>query len=126
MVEQARPPTVLIVDDDDLVRTVMALELEDGACKVLTASCGTQAIEVLKAHPVDVAVIDLNMPTLGGMALMTIIQADWPKLSIVATSGAEPREPMPEGVIFIPKPHTPGQLVAAVEVSLLTEEFGLR
>lgn len=119
--------TVLVVDDDDLVRLPMAVQLQEEGYDVLEAASGSEALELLKAHPeIQVAVIDLNMPSLGGMALMTVVQADWPHLPLVATSGAEPKEPMPDGVLFIAKPHTEGQLIAAVEVSLLSEQFGLK
>lgn len=126
MIDQVARLVVLVVDDDDLVRTAMALELEDRGYGVLEAGSGPQALELLKGdHPVKAVVIDLNMPTLGGLALMTVIKADWPRLPIIATSGADPAETLPQGVIFLQKPHRPGQLHAAVQVAVLAEEYGL-
>ena len=63
--------TVLVVDDDDGVRSIMARQLEQAGYHVLTASDGVEALTVLKQSgiKVDLVVCDLLMPRLDGYQL---------------------------------------------------------
>jgi len=59
--------------------------------KLVPAANGREALEVLKKHPVDVVVTDLNMPVLDGYGLIAIICEKYPSLPvIVITSVSEP------------------------------------
>lgn len=120
-------PIILVIHDDPLVRLPMTLELEEAGFVVLQAVDGRHAVELLCAHPkVQAAVIDLDIPADEGLHLVAVLQVDWPDVAIVAIAQAEPEGSLPGGAIFIAKPCAEHQLVAAVEVALLTEQFGLR
>lgn len=64
--------TVLIVDDEDALRDVLRRMLEGEGCGVLTASDGTQALEILQAHPdsISVVILDWVMPRMSGIELL--------------------------------------------------------
>ncbi|WP_163616481.1 response regulator, partial [Klebsiella pneumoniae] len=64
------PATVLIVDDDAAVRTVLGALLTRGGSRVRQATNGKEALDILGDEPVDLVVTDLRMPKMGGMELL--------------------------------------------------------
>jgi DNA-binding NtrC family response regulator len=67
--EQA-PPRVLVVDDEVPLRRALTRMLEGRGMQVVSASDGVEALEVLEREVVDVAVVDLMMPRIGGLELL--------------------------------------------------------
>ncbi|HVH66631.1 MAG TPA: response regulator [Gemmatimonadales bacterium] len=61
--------SILVVDDSVALREAVARSLTRRGCRVTTAEGGVQALELLRAGPVDVVVTDLNMPDRGGLWL---------------------------------------------------------
>jgi CheY-like chemotaxis protein len=81
-------PCVLLVDDDAIVRDVLALSLEDAGYRVLTASGGAAALMRLDARErVDIMVSDLTMPSMDGLALIRSAQERQPGLPAVLLTG---------------------------------------
>jgi DNA-binding response OmpR family regulator len=62
---------VLIVDDDEMAREVMRTILQAEGCAVTTAESGSQALELLKAVAFDLVVLDINMPGVDGLEVLT-------------------------------------------------------
>ena len=64
--------TVLIVDDENALRDVLRRMLEGEGCGVLTASDGTEGLEILQAHPdsISVVILDWVMPQMSGIELL--------------------------------------------------------
>ena len=84
---------VLITDDDALVRAGLALML-GGAPDlevVAEAANGAQALELIRAHDVDVVLMDLRMPVMDGIEATTAIRAlpDGPKVIVLTTFDAD-------------------------------------
>ena len=114
----ASPLSILVVDDDRLVRSAMVRTMKrlPGAT-VLDFGDGPAALASLDAHTFDVAVLDLKMPGMDGVELATHLRAKLPGLRIVFVS-ADPhgdlaqraRALAPAGVLA--KPWTPEELVA--------------
>jgi PAS domain S-box-containing protein len=79
---------VLVVDDDDIVRDVVAEQLKELGFAVSVASSGIEAMAVL-AEPatVDVLVTDLSMPGMDGLALIRGAQARMPGLPAILLTG---------------------------------------
>ncbi len=71
--EQA-PPKVLVVDDEPAIRRALMRMLESHGMHVVSAGDGAEALEVLAREPVDVAVVDLMMPRLGGLQLLELVR----------------------------------------------------
>jgi PAS domain S-box-containing protein len=81
-------PSVLLVDDDAIVRDVLALSLEDAGYRVLAASGGAAALARLDApERVDIIVSDLAMPSMDGLALIRAAQERRPGLPAVLLTG---------------------------------------
>jgi signal transduction histidine kinase/FixJ family two-component response regulator len=79
---------VLVVDDEELLREVLAQNLEDRGYDVLVAASGPEAIALLAAEEaVDVLVTDLSMPGMDGVALVRAAQKRRPGLPAVLLTG---------------------------------------
>ena len=107
--------TVLVVDDDDLLRRLMTQVLEDAGYRVIAAENGRVAWETLvdRCGNIDAVVTDVMMPEMNGVELAARIAAlpGAPPLVLVSA------EPYPYAVLdhpFLPKPLQPEQLVTIV------------
>lgn len=69
-------PTVLVVDDSDVVRDALAGALPKYGWKVETAEDATHALEWLEDHTCDAIVADLNMPDLSGIELCSFLRSN--------------------------------------------------
>lgn len=114
------PPTAglaLVVDDEMFVREVAASILEDFGYEVVLAADGATGVELVRRHAgaVRVAVIDVVMPGMDGVAALAAIRAIDPGVPAVLISGfidgAVPADGRTE---FLPKPFRPEGLAAAV------------
>ncbi|MDH3592339.1 MAG: response regulator, partial [Planctomycetota bacterium] len=111
---------VLVVEDSDMVRDLVARTLREEGHTVLTAEDGQRAVEVLEQHPeIQLAILDVVMPKLTGPQVCDIIHARYPRVKVLFTSGysAEtlpPRYLENHGVYLLRKPYPPDQLVATV------------
>jgi signal transduction histidine kinase/ActR/RegA family two-component response regulator len=86
--EAATAARVLLVDDEDLLREVLAEQLEDAGSSVLVASSGPEALALLAAgETVDALVTDLSMPGMDGLALIRAAQKTRPDLPAVLLTG---------------------------------------
>lgn len=85
------PPkkTVLVVDDEELVRNVTRLMLERIGYIVLAAADGVEALELVgqRTGPIDMALVDLTMPRKGGLETFRELKAEIPELPVVLVSG---------------------------------------
>jgi signal transduction histidine kinase len=82
-----RDRTVLVVDDEDLVRDVVARMIEELGYAAITAADGPSALALLENHPVDAVLVDLTMPHMSGADVITAVRARRPGLPVVLCSG---------------------------------------
>jgi DNA-binding response OmpR family regulator len=68
-------PTILLVDDEDSVRKVLAYPLERDGYEVVQAADGEEALEKFDAHPVDLVVLDIMLPRLDGLEVCKRLRA---------------------------------------------------
>jgi two-component system response regulator CpxR len=83
------PPSVLVVDDDDAIREVIAEVLRDEGYDVSSAGNGEQALtELRKPRRPDLVLLDLMMPVMSGWELLELLQesADLSKIPVVVVS----------------------------------------
>ncbi|HRQ61503.1 MAG TPA: response regulator, partial [Alphaproteobacteria bacterium] len=112
---------ILLVEDEDAVRTFSQRALSNKGYEVLTADSGESAmklLENLEGKPLDLLVTDVVMPGMDGPTLVSHVRKTSPKLKIVFMSGyTEDRlkDHMGEGIYFLPKPFTLKQLAAKVK-----------
>jgi len=119
--------TVLVVEDEDLVRTMCVQILEQLGYKVMQARSGAQAIEVAQTHgeSVDLLLTDVVMPGMNGAELARQLVAHHPRMKVLFTSGYTDDAfshggVLDEGVSFIGKPYTPEVLARKVREVLGT------
>lgn len=106
------PGTILVVDDQDVVRDVIRLTLESAGYTVLAAASPSAAIEFARdADAIDLLVTDIVMPEMDAFELAQRLNAEIPGIRILYTSGYT--DAAAEGP-FIQKPFTPQQLVDKV------------
>jgi PAS domain S-box-containing protein len=87
-VSEKKSLVIVIVDDDKLVLTNTKAMLEDFGHKVIDATSGTAALEVIRKNPhVDLVITDQAMPQMTGMQLAAAIKVEWPDLPILLVSG---------------------------------------
>src|SRR6266481_7023286 len=70
--------SILLVDDDESVVTVIKRVLEPKGFQVDAASEGKQALRMFEADPYDLVITDIMMPGMGGWELISILHARWP------------------------------------------------
>ena len=74
---------ILVVDDDESLRRVTEVQLQQGGYQALTAASGREALELLLRTPVELVVTDLKMPGMSGLELLKRIRADYPELVVI-------------------------------------------
>jgi CheY-like chemotaxis protein len=119
--------TVLVVEDDDLVRDVVVEVLRDSDYEVLVADSGEAALAVIdETENVDVLFTDIVMPKMSGLELWTQARSRLPNLKVIYTSGYS--EDMVAGwpdseetSIILRKPYNPSQLLQALRDTMIDE-----
>ncbi len=112
--------TVLVVDDESLVLTMAETILADFGYKVLTASNGQKALNLLNqpGTAVDLIITDLVMPGMGGRELMERIRQLDPNLPVIPTSGYVMPEDKKNAAGYLQKPFTSTELLLKVKAAL--------
>jgi DNA-binding NtrC family response regulator len=105
--------TILIVEDDNVVRQVLSEMLLRLGYGVLTAADGAEALAALDAHTgqVDLVMFDTTMPHMSGERLFTLLRQAAPEARTLLTTGygeLVPLEDLRNGGLtgFLPKPFT--------------------
>ncbi|MCC4819287.1 hybrid sensor histidine kinase/response regulator [Vibrio lentus] len=80
-------PTVLIVDDKEVQRTLVQMYLNRLGVNSLQANNGENAVDLFKTHQVDLILMDVQMPVMNGFDASQIIKARSPNTPIIALSG---------------------------------------
>jgi len=79
--------TILLVEDDQVLRTVLSELLESGGHSVMPCENGREAVRQLFLAPVHLVITDLSMPEIDGFELIKILTFEWPDVRIIAMSG---------------------------------------
>jgi len=109
--------TILVVDDEELIRITTVHIFELLGYRVLQAADGMQALEVYQQHPDEISLVllDLTMPNMGGVEVLQRLRGIRPGLRILLTSGYNESDLSPDvaglpGTAFIQKPFDLDQL----------------
>jgi PAS domain S-box-containing protein len=111
---------VLLADDDEQVREVIAEALGDNGCTVTAVSSGAAVLEALRASAFEVVVIDFAMPGMNGADTAALVRAEHAGLPILFITG---RSDLPalrgiSGAAVLQKPFLAAELVATLRVLL--------
>ena len=95
--------TILLVDDEPVVREAMVKLLEAADCHVFDTYNGEDALQLLDAHPeITLLLSDIRMPGMSGIELADQARKRRPNLKIILTSGYSVERP--KGIPFLEKP----------------------
>jgi two-component system phosphate regulon response regulator PhoB len=67
---------ILLVDDDDMVRDLVAATLKGGDYQLLQAADGGKGLELTREHRPDIVFLDVNMPVMDGVSVCEAIKSD--------------------------------------------------
>lgn len=111
--------TVLIVDDEELILTLGETVLSSFGYRVLTATSGIRALQILKeaTEPVELVVTDMVMPAMSGRELIEKIRQISPQTRILCSSGYV-RPTQAGDDLYLQKPFTSQQLLVKVRQAL--------
>src|SRR5689334_6469315 len=86
--------TVLVIDDDALMRVTLERTLKQAGYEAISAADGNECLVVCRSRAVDLVLIDLFMPNKEGMETIVELCRDFPKIAIIAMSGASAVAPL--------------------------------
>jgi DNA-binding response OmpR family regulator len=135
----ANPPVmrVLVIDDDASVGAAIQMMLVREGCDTVHAPDADAGIRAFESSRFDLVVVDLFMPGMDGLEIITEFRRRAPTLSILAMSGFRFRDSIDPGLDFLSlaanvgaticlrKPFSPHQLVAAIQASQTPALLGL-
>ncbi len=120
-------PAILLVEDEPIIRELLAYALEDLGAVVTQAETAAQGLQTLQTQSFALLLTDVRTPgPLNGLELAKIAAQQFPRMKLMVTSGYYDtiHQALPEGVKFLPKPWTLESLVGAIE-ELLAQPAGL-
>jgi DNA-binding NtrC family response regulator len=117
--EPSRKFSMLFVDDEIPILSSMKRIFHNAPYELHTAMNGVEALGVLKRLPVDVALVDLKMPEMGGMELLEQMRSGYPAVRVVILTGhggvQDAVRAMKLGAVdFLQKPYEPEKLEARI------------
>jgi len=121
--------SLLIVDDEPLIRTALSAILTEMGWRVRTAQDGFSGLEEIQREVPEVLLSDLNMPGMTGFELLTVVRRKFPTVMTVAMSGAFSGNEVPSGVAadaFYQKGSSLGSLLMIIEALPKTERRTLQ
>ncbi|GAB5443072.1 MAG: hypothetical protein Fues2KO_34210 [Fuerstiella sp.] len=112
-----RQPTVLYIDDNDLVRQSTSALLQAAGAVPITAHDGPSGLQVLEDHRVQMVVCDQGLPGMDGLSVMREIRRRWPGLPVVMVSGWTLPDTSPEHTpeAFLEKPFSLAGLKTVIQ-----------
>jgi len=116
----AEGPTILVAEDEVLVRMMIADELRASGFRVVEASNADEALVVLQSScSVDLVLTDIRMPgSMDGLALAQLVRSKWPGIKVIFASG-QPRQPDMVADAFFSKPYQPERVVDRIREILI-------
>ncbi|MDZ7875884.1 MAG: response regulator [Rhizobium sp.] len=114
--------TVIVVEDETIVRMDIAMSLEDEGFIVLEASNADEAIGLLNAHAeIRLMFTDIDMPgSMDGLKLAEAVRDRWPPVKIIIASGHRPLRDdlLPIEGKFFSKPYDHARIISAIREML--------
>lgn len=119
---------ILIVDDEPLVRDMVATSVGHIGLEAATASHGLEALERLRKEPFTILITDIKMPEMDGFELMNAVRSEFPDIHIIAMTGHSVSYTFTDVVEsgatdYVPKPFTLDELRA--KLNRIVRERGL-
>ena len=124
-------PKILIADDEDSMRTLVARAIAMDGHETVTAQDGAEALEILVREDgaFDLLLTDIQMPVMDGIALALTAARDFPELTILLMTGFAEQRERTHGLNaivhdVITKPFSVSDIRAAVAAALAARSMG--
>lgn len=110
-------PKILIVDDNDLIRTLLRGILRAEECEILgEARNGTLALEFIQKTRPDIVFLDVMMPEMDGLETLQTIKQNYPEIIVVMITGSPSKDNVKESIDggasgFIVKPFNSAKVI---------------
>jgi CheY-like chemotaxis protein len=125
--------SILLVDDDELLRGVLAKALVLGGHAVIQASDGKAAMKLAQTQAIDLVITDIVMPVQEGLETIMGLRREHPGLPIIAMSGGATNSKLYLQIAakvgarrMLSKPFSPGQLLDLVDEVLKSPPSGTK
>ena len=107
---------VLVVDDEQMIRTFVGVLLQKDGHEVLAARNGVEGIALFRSYAdrIHLVITDMKMPLMDGATMIELIRQTRPQTRIICMTGYS-EIALPEGVVALPKPFTPEVLRDCVQ-----------
>ncbi len=114
---------VLVIDDEDIVRTSCSRTLAPAGFEVRLARNGVEGLKILEEGPFDLVLTDLKMPDMDGIEVLRKIKEGWPAVEVIIITGYQTVDTAVKSIKlgafdYIEKPFTPDALITAVSKAL--------
>ncbi|MED1555767.1 response regulator transcription factor [Bacillus paramycoides] len=113
-------PTILVLEDEIPIRSFIVLNMKRAGFHVLEANTGEEALESLRQHTVQVALLDVMLPGIDGFQVCKAIRENNKKMGIIMLTARVQDEDKVQGLgigadDYIAKPFSPVELTARVQ-----------
>ena len=114
---------VLVVDDEPAIRRALRAPLVELGFQLSEASRGEEALQLLRASAIDVVLLDVNMPGIGGIETLRRIRAIFPRLPVLMLTVRDAEEEKVEALEngaddYITKPFSVRELIARIRTAV--------
>ena len=111
-------PSVLVVDDEPLIRATVCEMLDMAGYRAIPAANGAEALELMKTSPADVVLLDMRMPVLDGWAFAREVRERGLDVKIIVMTAARDARVWATEIAAhssLPKPFRMDDLLAAID-----------
>lgn len=125
MSQKPEQPTILLVDDDSLMRNTLKIILRAYDFPVAgEAADGEEALSLCRQHRPDVVLLDINMPGMDGLATLQALRHEFPVTRVIMISAEATLEKVKEAIAcgadgFIVKPFNAGRVLKDITAALI-------
>ena len=114
-------PKIIIVDDNDLIRTLLRGILRAEDCEIIgEARNGTLALELIEKSKPDIVLLDVLMPEMDGLETLQNIKQQYPEIIVVMITGRPSKDNVKESIDggasgFIVKPFNSAKVIETLK-----------
>jgi DNA-binding NtrC family response regulator len=118
---------ILVVDDEDIVRTSCSRTLSPEGYEVRLAKNGVEGLKMASEEKFDLVLTDLKMPDMDGIEVLRIIREKWPETAVIIVTGYQTVDTAVKAIKlgaydYIEKPFTPDALISAVAEAMANRQ----
>ena len=125
--ETSRPETILVVDDDEVIRNGLTRILEGEGYQVIVAEDGMELSKILETVAMDLILLDVNLPWVDGLELCELIKGNQllKRIPLVLISAQKTKQDLEKGFAagcneYLPKPFEVSSLIDVVDRLLVS------